>query len=92
MCWLTDLFKSKPEEPEAKQKPDWVTQTPEQVAEEELYAASIHLTYMELVTENPAQYPPEVYGDYAWHERWYKKHTEAAWYTAPEYTEGRLGK
>jgi len=72
--------------------PDWITQSREEVADAELEAASIHYTYMSLVTENPTQYPPNVYGDYAWHERWWKKHQEAAWYTAPHYTEQRLGR
>lgn len=95
MCWLTDwlkeLFEPKVEkaQPEPEQKPDWVTQSREEVAEEELYAASIHLTYIELLKTDPAW---AIYGDTAWHERWLTKHTEAAWYTAPEYTEKRLGK
>ena len=72
--------------------PSWITQSREQVAEEELEAASIHYTYMSLVTEDPEHYPPDVYGDYAWHEHWYRKHTEAAWFTAPQYTEKRLGR
>ena len=86
MCWLSKLFKPKTEGSELG-APDWVTQSREKVAEEELYAASIHLTYMELVTEDPVKW--ELYGSYEWHERWYKKHTEAAWYTSPEYCIGR---
>jgi len=45
MCKLSDLFKKK-QEPE---KPDWVTQSREKVAEEEIYAASIQYTYQGLI-------------------------------------------
>jgi len=88
MCWW--LFKKQPNT-EPAEKPDWVTQSAEEVAEAELEAAGIHLTYMDLVVSNPSQYPPSVYGDYSWHEYWYIKHTEAAWYASPSYTEGRVG-
>jgi hypothetical protein len=72
--------------------PNWITQSRDEVAEAELEAASIHLTYMSLVTENPEQYPPSVYGDYNWHEYWWRKHQEAAWFCSPVYTERKLGK
>jgi len=72
--------------------PSWITQSRDEVAEAELDAASIHLTYMHLVVEQPDEYPPSVYGDYDWHEYWLKKHQEAAWFASPSYTERRLGR
>ena len=62
-----------------EQKPDWMTQSREQVALEEEEAASIHYTYMELIADG--SYPNDTAaGDYAHHEYWWTKHQEAAWY------------
>jgi len=80
--------------------PSWITQSRDEVAEAELEAASIHYTYMELIKKrdpyvvyedaNGKQVYP--YGNYAWHEYWWRKHTEAAWFVSPAYTERRLGR
>jgi len=72
--------------------PKWITQSRDEVADAELEAASIHYTYMTLVVEKPDEYPANIYGDYQWHERWWQKHQEAAWFTSPEYTEKRVGR
>lgn len=82
MCF----FKKKPEQPiepippePPKEKPDWVTQTREEVALEEEEAASIHYTYMELIAAG--DYPNDTAaGSYDHHEYWWTKHQEAVWY------------
>ena len=82
------LFKKKEE-----QKPEWVTQSREEVADEELYAASIHYAWMIAIEEGGmASFEIAIGGDYAHHEHWWIKHQEAAWYTAPTYTKKRLGR
>ena len=85
MCWFSDLFKKKKE----SIKPEWVTQSSEQVAGEELDAAGIH--YSICVALEEGQIFPENWGSYEHNWHWYVKHCEAAWYTDPEYTEERLG-
>ena len=84
MCF--NFFKQKPIEPveiivpvEPEEKPDWVTQSREETALEEEAAASIHLTYMELIAAG--EYPDDTAaGNYEHHKYWYTKHQEAAWY------------
>lgn len=86
MCRISDVVTH-------PKTPGWITQTPEQVADAELEAASIHYTWMVGISEGwitPEQIA--IGGDYQHHEYWWEKHTEAAWYTAPAYTEKRLGK
>lgn len=73
MC-LRKLFK--------KEKPDWITQTTEEVAEAEEYAASIHYAWMTAIEEGRmTEEEISVGGDYEHHEYWWLKHLEAAWYT-----------
>ena len=60
-------------------KPDWITQSREEVAEAELEAASIHYTYMMLLEEGNTEYLDM--GTAEKHEYWWIKHQEAAWYT-----------
>jgi len=63
-------------------KPDWITQTREEVAQAERDAAATHYTWMTLIENGTL--PPgyeDIGGDYAHHEDWWKKHMEAAWYT-----------
>jgi len=67
MCW----FKKKP-------KPDWVTQTREQVAQEEELAAGLHLSLIEYLKETPDASPG--YGTTEWNEYWAQKHQEASFY------------
>ena len=72
-----------------EQVPEWIEFNRSDCADAELEAASIHTTYMRLIEEeNPYVmykdangnwvYP---FGDLDWHEYWYKRHSEAAWYT-----------
>lgn len=77
MCFISKLFKK------GEEKPDWVTQSREEVAEEEIYAASIHYTYMQFLEEGDMTYIDM--GDWDWHDHWYRKHMEAAWYDSKEY-------
>lgn len=79
MCWS---FK-KQEQPEPVEKPDWVTQSREKVADEEEIAASTHYSILVYYKEHPEEQDRMVnegYGDeeYNWH--WFRKHSEAAWY------------
>ena len=84
MCF--NFFKQKPVAPPVEppvespeEKPDWVTQSREETALEEEEAASIHLTYMELIAAG--DYPDDTAaGNYQHHEYWWTKHQEAAWY------------
>jgi len=73
MCWW--LFKKQEE------KPEWVTQSREQVARAEEEAASIHYTWMILIEDGtlPSGYE-DIGGDYEHHKYWWTKHQEAAWY------------
>lgn len=76
MCWLSNLFKKKEE------KPDWITQSREAVAQEEEYAASIHYAWMTAIEEGKmTEEEISIGGDYAHHEHWYLKHMESAYYT-----------
>jgi len=81
MCWW--LFKKK-QNPEPIEKPDWVTQTREEVAQEEDYAAGIHYSIIVLIEEAETEAEKETlrarYGDEAWQDHWFKKHSESAWY------------
>ena len=62
-----------------EEKPDWVTQSREEVALEEEEAASIHYTYMILIEDG--DYPDNTaLGSYEHHKYWWIKHQEAAWY------------
>jgi len=105
MCALMDIVRriigqgevqepsEAPETPEAPTVPSWVTQTKEEVADAELVAASIHYAWMVAIEEGRmTKEEIAIGGDYTHHEYWYRKHTEAAWFTAPEYTERRLSK
>ena len=71
-------FWKKKEEP----KPDWVTQSREQVAVEEEYAAGIHYAWMIAIEEGSmTDEQIAVGGNYEHHEHWWRKHQEAAFYT-----------
>lgn len=85
MGWICKLLSrlKEAESPEEVVKPDWVTQSRRKVAEEEIYAASIHYSVMVALEEGKVT--PENWGSYEWNERWYRKHLEAAYYTSPEY-------
>ena len=61
-------------------KPDWVTQSREEVAVAEEEAASTHYTYMMLIEDGTWPAESDV-GNYAHHEYWWTKHMEAVWYT-----------
>lgn len=84
MCF--NFFKQKPvalppiePPPVAEEKPDWVIQSREETALAEEEAASIHLTYMELIADG--SYPNDTAaGNYEHHEYWWTKHQEATWY------------
>ncbi|GAI19366.1 unnamed protein product [marine sediment metagenome] len=68
-------FKKKTEE-----KPDWITQSRAEVAQDERDAAAIHYTYMQLIEDGT--WPEDsIAGGYDHHEYWWIKHLEAAWYT-----------
>ena len=87
MCF--SFLKKKPPPPLMPEGlPDWVTHPRAEVAEEEIRAAEIHYTYLELLAEDRAKWVP--YGDENWHWHWYDYHIEAAWHTDPEYTWQRL--
>ena len=72
MCFW--IFKKKEDTPT-----DCLVSLDEAITESE-YAASIHVTYMDLVVSDPEHYPPSIYGVYAWHKHWYEVHSSAACY------------
>ena len=68
-----------------KDKPEWVTQTAREVAEEEIHAAEIHYTYWHLIEEGDMSLVRiSVEHDIEHHKYWHKKHLEAAWFCYPQ--------
>lgn len=65
-----------------EEKPDWVTQTREQVADEEERAAETHLGVLAYYDDHPGleESYSQWWGDREWNEHWAQKHQEAAWY------------
>lgn len=90
MCWKKEFTQVEIDE---VVRPDWITLSAEECADETLDAATIHYTWMTGIEEGwitPEQ--QAIGGDYAHHEHWFNVHQQTAWYAAPEYTEDRLEK
>lgn len=76
MCWLSDLFKKQ------EMKPDWITQSREEVAEAERDAAATHYAWLIALEEGRMTVQEiTIGGGIEHHTYWYQKHIEAAWYT-----------
>jgi len=66
--------------------PDWFIHTRDEVAEIELYAASIHYTWMVAIEEGRmTEVEIAIGGDYPHHYKYWQTHQEAAWLCSPEY-------
>ena len=66
----------------SKDAPDWITQTREQICDEEIRAAETHLTWYNLIIDGV--YPDTtIAGGKEHHVYWYYKHLEAAWWDCP---------
>lgn len=66
----------------AEPVPDWITQTREEVADEEERAAGIHYSLLVYYEEHPEERDElvPIYGDEEWNWHWYQKHSEAAYF------------